>query len=277
MAPASSAVRMLESSAKVVRTTTLTVGQLGRQALRGGDAVDVGHAQVHQHHVGREAVCQLDRFVAVGGQADHLRGRVRRRARWPAPRARLVWSSATTIRDGSPRRCSRRVSLRGESLVVGHAEPDLPSRTVWSGLQRPADELGPLAQPLNPVAAPGVGQRHSGRLPSGQPVSVTVNTTSSGVELELHRRRGARGVLARIGQCLPGRCGAAPPTRSADVGLGVPVISRLRAPGRLHQLAQRVNEGRRVCPQRADGLPGLAQARRPPGRGHGPGARTARS
>ena len=38
------------------------------------------------------------------------------------------------------------------------------------------------------------------------------------------------------------------------------MISRLRAPGRLHQLAQRVNEGRRVCPKSADGLPGFAQA-----------------
>ena len=51
-------------------------GKFGRQAAGRRHPVDVGHAQVHQHHLGREAAGQFDGLVAVGGQADHLEARL---------------------------------------------------------------------------------------------------------------------------------------------------------------------------------------------------------
>src|SRR5262249_49078407 len=41
-----------------------------RDLARGGDAVDVRHAHVHQHHVGLRQPALLDRLTAVRGFAD---------------------------------------------------------------------------------------------------------------------------------------------------------------------------------------------------------------
>jgi hypothetical protein len=47
-------------------------GKRARIWLGGGHPVHLGHAQVHQHHVGREALHHADRLGAGGRLAGHL-------------------------------------------------------------------------------------------------------------------------------------------------------------------------------------------------------------
>ena len=49
-------------------------------------------------------------------------------------------------------------AIGATTLVVWHPERDLPPRPQWAGRQRPAEQLRPFPQPLDPVAATGVGQ-----------------------------------------------------------------------------------------------------------------------
>jgi hypothetical protein len=59
--------------------------RVGGDRLGGLQAVEAGHADVHQHDVGDEAARRVGRLVAVGGLADHLdavlRGQQRPKAR----------------------------------------------------------------------------------------------------------------------------------------------------------------------------------------------------
>jgi hypothetical protein len=65
------------------------VGVGGDDLARGGDAVEPGHADVHQHHVGLEPRHAPDRLAAVDGLPHHLDGRVARQDR-PQPGAHEV-------------------------------------------------------------------------------------------------------------------------------------------------------------------------------------------
>ena len=74
LAPARSASNTYSSSSNVVRITTRTAVERGvvADATGGGEAVDAGHADVHQHDVGALAARERDRLVAVARLADHL-------------------------------------------------------------------------------------------------------------------------------------------------------------------------------------------------------------
>ena len=48
------------------------ITRVGEQAPRGLDAVELGHADVHQHDVGLERADLLDGVEPVGGLAHHL-------------------------------------------------------------------------------------------------------------------------------------------------------------------------------------------------------------
>ena len=73
MAPASRAVRMLESSAKVVRTTTLTVGSSTANRCVAVTPSTLGMRRSISTTSGENLCAEFDRFVAVSGQADHLK------------------------------------------------------------------------------------------------------------------------------------------------------------------------------------------------------------
>ena len=74
LAPARRASTMYSSSSKVVRISTRTASRAGSSAIRrvAVDAADLGHLDVHEHHVGPFRPGELDRLAPVGGLADHL-------------------------------------------------------------------------------------------------------------------------------------------------------------------------------------------------------------
>ena len=142
---------------------------------------------------------QFDRFVTVGGQADHLE------AGFGVEHGRQgLANSPLVIGDHNSEGRSVAAHVVSRPLrcaVIGHAEPDLPSRPEWTGHKCPADEFRPLAQPLKAVAATSVGQWTRSDA-FGTAVVGHRQHDFLGGEGKLHRGRGSGGVLRRIGQCL---------------------------------------------------------------------------
>ena len=60
--------------------TIAGVGVLGADPPGGLDAVDLGHRDVHEDHVGLQLVGQADRLLAVGGLADDVEALLDHRA-----------------------------------------------------------------------------------------------------------------------------------------------------------------------------------------------------
>ena len=116
-----------------------------RQPPDRGRAVDAGHAQVHQHHVGPARLGERDRFVAVRRLPDHVVQRIAgEHAAQPVAHDRVVVDD----QEADRRRVGR-----------GHVDdpPGLrPDRRQTRGDRRPAARLGldreRARQPAEPLA-----------------------------------------------------------------------------------------------------------------------------
>ena len=79
--------------------STRTSSKRARTSAHDLDAAELGHPQVEQQHVGLQRLGQRERLGAVGGEPDHLHGRVALEQR-----GRALAHQAVIVGDEHPHR-----------------------------------------------------------------------------------------------------------------------------------------------------------------------------
>ena len=199
----------------------MTSGGRGRapQPAGRGDAVDPGHAQVHQDDVGGVRVGRGGDLVAVGGLADHRDARRRRRASSVSP-ARTRASSSTT------QHAHRRRVM--PAMVATRAAGTRRRRSSWSS--RPPASCTRSVSPTRPA-------------PPDRPVGVVPLRRQRVADVDLQAACRARRAARRWTGWPARACGrwSAPPARP-----GTPSAAERR--GRLGRRVHRVVAARPRCP-----------------------------
>ena len=227
-APARRARSTSSSASKVVRTTTAGGVGLGAQQAGGGDAVELGHADVHEDDVG---AVQVDGASTPRPSSASPTTSMRSRAgqHHPQPRAheRVVVDEQDA--DGLAHAGHGRVARRTKSPAASGPWLELAAR-----------QLDALGQPDEAGARAREGERR-GRGDADRAAADDLDD-ERGARLgrDRHLDRGARRVLARVGQAL------------LDDAIG-------RAPER--RRAARRRRARRACSARASRPPGLVDER----------------
>ena len=167
-APARSARSTSSSASKVVSTTTAGGSGWRAQQPGGGDAVELGHADVHEHDVGAVAVDGAEHAAAVVGLADDLDA-LRAGQHHPQPRAheRVVVdeqdADTALTRATAGSRAGRSRRRRRAVLELAAGQRDALGQADEARCRRPAARARPAA--ATPTARRLTTATTSGRPP----------------------------------------------------------------------------------------------------------------
>ena len=195
---------------KVVRTTTAGGRGLRAQQAGGGDAVELWHADVHEDDVGAVQVDGAQHAAPVVGLADHLDA-LRAGQHHPQPRAheRVVVDEqdadvlahregSACGADGHDRPSHDALSRRPRE---GRAQDEV-ARRVGTVLELAAGELDALGQPDEARAGARERERPGRRDAHRAAADDLHHERAARPRRDRHLDRGARRVLARVGQAL---------------------------------------------------------------------------
>ena len=222
---------------------------LGAQQAGGGDAVELWHADVHEDDVGAVQVDRAEHAAPVVGLAHHLDA-LGAGQHHPQPRAheRVVVDEqdADLSSQGPVRATADRRAMRASRRPREGRAQDEVARLVGTVLELAARELDALGQPDEAGAGAGERERRGRRDADRAAADDLDHERGARLGRDRDLDRGARRVLARVGQAL------------LDDAIG-------RAPEGGGQRARR--RARRACSARA--------SRRAGTRRRGPGSRPA--